>query len=177
MEEKTWIKLKLRKGEPFSCLSWFHKNGWNANRLRAQRRLGEFWRRWLRSTAQNPSSLDFFSEAGESFGLGLQTAEQLGIFDFPSGVEQSMDLGKEDADGKKVGVAIAENRLQLLDWAKRAPDSSRNTSETNRATLETFGKFQHIDEILQDARHTAIVFGCDNMEAGGLQHGFAKRQE
>jgi hypothetical protein len=73
--------------------------------------------------------LDFFSEAGESFGLGLQTAEQLGIFDFPSGVEQSMDLGKEDADGKKVGVAIAENRLQLLDWAKRAPGDPRNFRE------------------------------------------------
>jgi hypothetical protein len=54
-------------------------------------------------------------------------------------------LWQGNAFGVKVGVAVTENLLELLDGPQRALGSRRHTGETHRSTLETLREFQHIN--------------------------------
>src|ERR1700722_19509202 len=122
-------------------------------------------RRFWRSKV---SRFDFLNKFCKTFNLRFQTREQFRVFDFAGSIKQIIDLRHENAHGKKMRVAITENGLKLFDRSQRAPNARRETCETNRFLFKTFGKFEHIDKILQYARHAAVVFWRDNVKSVGF---------
>ena len=127
--------------------------------------LGRAQLRLLQTLDKIHKALRLFAQAFEQFGI-----VQPSVF-----VQQGIDLRQENAFRKNVGVAIAENGLQLLDGPQRAPDSRGESRETNGTMLEALGKFQHVHEILEHAGNAAVVFGRDDVQAGRLQNRFGER--
>ena len=110
----------------------------------------------IRKTRSIDDSVEFFSvqmcirdsdKFRKAAGLRFQTVAQFGVFDFARSVEQAVNLRQKNAPGKNMRVAIAENRLKLLDRTQRTPHSRRQSGETHRLLLEAFREFQHINEI------------------------------
>src|ERR1041385_712434 len=63
-----------------------------------------------------PQTLD---ELNEPRRLFAQAVEQFGIVEAAGGVEEIVDLRQEDAFGIDMGIAIAEDRLELFDGPQR----------------------------------------------------------
>ena len=70
----------------------------------------------------------------------------------------------ENTAGKVESVAVAEDLLEMLHGAKATKLAGGESDIADRAVFEAFGKGEHIDEELEDARHASVVLGNDNDE-------------
>src|SRR6185503_152367 len=129
---------------------------------------------------KNSAKLDLFQgfdELDKAFGLRPEALNQFWILQPPLFVQQSVHLRQEDALGIKVGVAVSKYQLQLFNGPQGAPNARRHAHETNRSFLETLGKLQHVDEILEHARQSAVVFRRDQDDTRRVEHGIGERLE
>src|ERR1035441_2244383 len=127
-----------------------------------------------------PAQLDLLyslDELHKAFRLRLEPLEQLGIFQAARVVEQVIDLGQEDPLGKQVGIPIAENGLELLDWPQRAPYPGAQAREADRPFLEALRELEHVYEVFHYAGDTAVVFGRDHVQPRRPQDGVGERQK
>src|SRR5579863_3445254 len=85
---------------------------------------------------------EVLDEMDEAFGLGFEAGKEFGVDEAAGGVEMGVDLGKEDALGIDIGVAIAEDGGELFGGAQGAPDAGGEADETDGAALEALGEFQ-----------------------------------
>src|ERR1017187_9165695 len=116
-------------------------------------------------------------ELHKAFRLRLEPLEQLGIFQAARVVEQVIDLRQEHALGKQVGIPIAENGLELLDWPQRAPYPGAQAREADGPFFEALGELEHVYEAFHYAGDTAVVFGRDHVQPPRPQDGVGKRQK
>src|ERR1700722_2586122 len=125
-----------------------------------------------------PSAKLLFSEAFDkvdvTLRLGFETAQQIGVGQSALIIQETVDARHKDPDGIDEGIAIAKNLLELLNGPECAPDTGGKADKTHRALFEAVGKFQHVDEIFQDAGHAAVVLRRDNDEAVGFEDGLRK---
>src|ERR1017187_6323087 len=116
-------------------------------------------------------------EIREAFRLGLEPLEQFGIFQAACVIEQIIDLWQEDALGKQVGIPIAENGLQLLDWPERAPNPGPQAREADGPFLKALRELEHVYEGFHYARDTAVILGRDHVQPRRPQDSVGKGQK
>ena len=87
------------------------------------------------------NAFDALDEGNEAFRLKSKSLGNIGVCDRAWFVQSLVDGGNKNAEGKEVGIAIAENLLQLFHWTESAPSTCRQADKTNGALLKTFGKF------------------------------------
>src|SRR4051794_7380297 len=109
-------------------------------------------------------------ESHEAFRLIFEACEEFFVRDAAVVREQAIDAWKENAVGVDKAVAIAKDLLELFDGTQSTPDARGQPNEADGTMFEALGELEHVDEILQDSRHTAVVLGRDNHEPRGLQH-------
>ena len=129
--------------------------------------------------AIDPGSAQFFSaqafhKADEPRRLGSQSFLNVRTGEATGFIQELVDSGHEDALGKNVGIAVAEDGLQLFDRTQRAPNPGGQADETHRPPLEAFRERQHIDEIFQDAGNAAVIFGRHDYQSIGSENGIGE---
>ena len=84
---------------------------------------------------------------------------------FPVIAEQVADTWKKNPLIKYVGVAIAEDLLELLDRPQSPPASRGESRESNRPFFEALREGKHVDKELKDAWEAPVVFWGYDMES------------
>src|SRR5579862_5906020 len=101
----------------------------------------------------------------ETVGLLAQAVGQFEVFQPPVVVQQTVDLRQENAIGVDESVAIAENRLKLLNGPECAPNPGGDPGETDGTMLKALGELEHVDKVFQHARDAAVILGRNDMHA------------
>jgi hypothetical protein len=122
-------------------------------------------------------ALEAADEIQEAVGLFFEAADEGGVFDFSVGAEGLADAGEVDAVREDGGLSVLEDGFELFDGPEGAPHAGGDADEAGGYADEAFGKFQHIDEVLGDAGHAAIVFRRDPDDALALEDGLAEAVE
>lgn len=118
-----------------------------------------------------------FDKINKSVRLRFQTPKNLGILNTTLRIENFLNQRNKHALRIDEGLAIPKHQFQFLNRTQRSPNSRRQSDETDRAHAKAFREFQHINEILEHARHAAVVFRCDNDQSVGIDHGLRKEVE
>src|SRR4051794_1430207 len=99
--------------------------------------------------------LEAFDEGDEPFGLIFEACQEFFVGQAAIFGEQTIDAWKENAVGIDKAVAIAKDLLELFDGTQSPPDARGQPNEADGTMFEALGELEHVDEILQDSRHTA----------------------
>src|SRR5437773_1510617 len=91
------------------------------------------------------------NEAVEADSLFPKALVDGAVVEISGGVKFLLHAGNKDAIGIGMCIAIAKDHLQLLDSAQAAPYAIGLADERDRFAIEAFGKFEHVDEILEHA--------------------------
>lgn len=100
-----------------------------------------------------------------------------GFLNQPWSSRRLLICGRKTRSGYRKALRYRKICWELLDGPQGAPDAGAQADEAHGPALEALGELEHVYEIFEDAGEAAVVFGRDDDEAGGLEHGVGEGME
>src|SRR5882762_2628623 len=118
--------------------------------------------------------LQALDELNESASLRAQAFRDGRVGEVAVLVEKLVYLRQEDTPWIEKGIAVTKYHLQLLHRPQGAPHPGAKAHKTDWPLVETLRELQHIDEVFQDARNAAVVFGSHDDQSSRSEDAFGK---